>query len=125
MSSWPDEATVEITDVPGNPEQSTTSEILTIDPALIAEARRSTKVDVAQTGFNPALGRLPTIETQGYSLNTVLDFVPSWTARRIPMKCIGLTLPDGMEFMPPKLDTTMTSDGTQLRSPVLFASAAP
>jgi SNF2 family DNA or RNA helicase len=66
-------------------------------------------------GFNPALGRLPTIETQGYSLNTVLDFVPSWTARRIPMKCIGLTLPDGMEFMPPKLDTTTTSDGTQLR----------
>ena len=49
MSSWPDEATVEITDVPGNPEQSTTSEILTIDPALIVEARRSTKVDVAQT----------------------------------------------------------------------------
>jgi SNF2 family DNA or RNA helicase len=115
MSSWPDEATVEATDVPGNPEQSTTSEILTIDPALIAEARRSTKVDIAQTGFNPALGRLPTIETQGYSLNTVLDFVPSWTARRIPMKCIGLTLPDGMEFMPPKLDTTTTSDGTQLR----------
>jgi SNF2 family DNA or RNA helicase len=70
---------------------------------------------VAQTGFNPALGRLPTIETQGYSLNTVLDFVPSWTARRIPMKCIGLTLPDGMEFMPPKLHTTTTSDGTQLR----------
>ncbi len=111
MSSWPDETT----DVLTNAEQTTTSDLLAIDPALLEEARRSTKVDVAQTGFNPALGRLPTIETQGYSLNTVLDFVPSWTARRIPMKCIGLTLPDGMEFMPPKLDTTTTSDGTQLR----------
>jgi hypothetical protein len=111
MSSWPDETT----DVLTNAEQATTSDLLAIDPALLEEARRSTKVDVAQTGFNPALGRLPTIETQGYSLNTVLDFVPSWTARRIPMKCIGLTLPDGMEFMPPKLDTTTTSDGTQLR----------
>lgn len=111
MSSWPDDAT----DMLVNPDLSATNDVLAIDPELIAEARRSTKVDVAQTGFNPALGRLPTIETQGYSLNTVLDFVPSWTARRIPMKCIGLTLPDGMEFMPPKLDTTTTSDGTQLR----------
>ena len=111
MSSWPDEST----DMLVNPDPPATSDLLAINPELVAEARRSTKVDVAQTGFNPALGRLPTIETQGYSLNTVLDFVPSWTARRIPMKCIGLTLPDGMEFMPPKLDTTTTSDGTQLR----------
>ena len=111
MSIWPDEST----DIVANCDRSATSDPHVIDPALIEEARRSTKVDVAQTGFNPALGRLPTIETQGYSLNTVLDFVPSWTARRIPMKCIGLTLPDGMEFMPPKLDTTTTSDGTQLR----------
>lgn len=111
MSTWPDDAT----DTLVNPDPPATIDLLAIDPELIAEARRSTKVDVAQTGFNPALGRLPTIETQGYSLNTVLDFVPSWTARRIPMKCIGLTLPDGMEFMPPKLDTPTTSDGTQLR----------
>ncbi|MFO0998793.1 MAG: DEAD/DEAH box helicase [Planctomycetaceae bacterium] len=111
MSSWPDDTT----DMLVGPASPSTSDLFAIDPELIAEARRSTKVDVAQTGFNPALGRLPTIETQGYSLNTVLDFVPSWTARRIPMKCIGLTLPDGMEFMPPKLETIATSDGTQLR----------
>lgn len=111
MSSWPDEST----EMLANSDLPAANDLVDIDHELIAEARRSTKVDVAQTGFNPALGRLPTIETQGYSLNTVLDFVPSWTARRIPMKCIGLTLPDGMEFMPPKLDTTATSDGTQLR----------
>ena len=81
----------------------------------IADAKQSTRIDVAQTGFNPALGRIPTIETQPVSLHTVLDFVPSWTARRIPIKCIGLTLPEGMEFMPPKADTTKTSDGVELK----------
>ena len=87
----------------------------TIDPAMISDAKRGTRVDVAQTGFNPALGRLPAIETQTVSLSTILDFVPSWTARRIPIKCIGLTLPDGMEFLPPKVDTTRISDGTELK----------
>ena len=86
-----------------------------IDPALIHDAKRGTRVDVAQTGFNPALGRLPTIETKTVSLNTVLAFVPSWTARRIPIKCIGLTLPEGMEFLPPKVDTTKSSDGVELK----------
>ena len=73
------------------------------------------KIDTAQTGFNPALGRLPSIETSSFSLTSVLDFVPSWTPRRIPIKCIGLTLPDGIEFMPPKADSTKSSDGTELK----------
>ncbi len=73
------------------------------------------KIDTAQTGFNPALSRLPSIETSSVSLTSVLDFVPSWTPRRIPIKCIGLTLPDGMEFMPPKADSTKFSDGTELK----------
>ena len=86
-----------------------------IDPAVIRDAKRGMRVDIAQTGFNPALGRLPAIETQTVSLNTVLDFVPSWTARRIPIKCIGLTLPEGMEFLPPKVDPTKSSDGLELK----------
>ena len=73
------------------------------------------KIDTAQTGFNPALSRLPSIDTSSVSLTSVLDFVPSWTPRRIPIKCIGLTLPDGMEFMPPKADLTKSSDGTELK----------
>ena len=73
------------------------------------------KIDTAQTGFNPALSRLPSIETSSVSLTSMLDFVPSWTPRRIPLKCIGLTLPDGMEFMPPKADSTKSSDGVELK----------
>jgi len=97
------------------PIDLTTDSSAAVDPALLAEAKRSLRVDVAQTGFNPALGRRPAIETQAISLNTVLDFVPSWTARRIPVKCIGLTLPEGMEFLPPKTDTTKSTDGVELK----------
>ncbi len=81
----------------------------------IREARRAVRVDTAQTGFNPALARIPTLETQSVSLNTALDFVPSWTSRRIPIKCIGLTLPEGMEFLPPKVDSTESTDGFELK----------
>lgn len=81
----------------------------------IREARRAVRVDTAHTGFNPALARIPTLETQSVSLNTPLDFVPSWTSRRIPIKCIGLTLPEGMEFLPPKEDTTKSTDGFELK----------
>ncbi len=77
--------------------------------------RPQLRVDTAQTGFNPALGRIPIVETQTASLYSSLDFVPSWTPRRIPLKCIGLTLPDGMEFVPPKENTTKESDGQNLK----------
>lgn len=77
--------------------------------------RPQLRVDTAQTGFNPALGRVPIVETQTASLYSTLDFVPSWTPRRIPLKCIGLTLPDGMEFVPPKENTTKESDGQNLK----------
>ncbi|MFN9718334.1 MAG: DEAD/DEAH box helicase [Planctomycetota bacterium] len=77
--------------------------------------RQSVRIDTAQTGFNPALGRVPSVETQAVSLNTTLDFVPSWTSRRIPIKCIGLTLPEGMEFVASRQDPARTSDATELK----------
>ncbi|MBL8810849.1 MAG: DEAD/DEAH box helicase [Planctomycetaceae bacterium] len=77
--------------------------------------RPQLRIDTAQTGFNPALGRVPVVETQTASLYSTLDFVPSWTPRRIPLKCIGLTLPDGMEFVPPKEATAKESDGQNLK----------
>lgn len=88
------------------------SESLDLSDTLM---RPQLRVDTAQTGFNPALGRVPIVETQTASLYSTLDFVPSWTPRRIPLKCIGLTLPDGMEFVPPKENTTKESDGQNLK----------
>lgn len=88
------------------------SESLDLSDTLL---RPQLRVDTAQTGFNPALGRVPIVETQTASLYSTLDFVPSWTPRRIPLKCIGLTLPDGMEFVPPKENTTKESDGQNLK----------
>ncbi|MCA9064725.1 MAG: DEAD/DEAH box helicase [Planctomycetaceae bacterium] len=90
-------------DAAGRPEIQTTS---------ISLAGR---VDTAQTGFNPALARVPVCETQTIPLAFVPDFVPSWKPRRIPLKCIGLTLPEGLEFIPPKDDATKSSDGQELR----------
>jgi SNF2 family DNA or RNA helicase len=72
------------------------------------------RIDILPIGFNPALNRKPAIDASAVPLSTVLDFVPPWTPRRIPIKCIGLTLPEGMEFLPPKQDTTTTSDGIEL-----------
>jgi SNF2 family DNA or RNA helicase len=57
--------------------------------------------ELLSTGFNPALSRVPAPETLCSTLDITLDFVPSWTPRRIPLKCIGLTLPEGVEFLPP------------------------
>jgi SNF2 family DNA or RNA helicase len=73
------------------------------------------RIDMAQTGFNPALARMPVIDTINAALTTTLDFVPSWKPRRIPLKCIGLTLPEGMNFVPPKSSADTTSDGTTLK----------
>ncbi|MFN9234797.1 MAG: hypothetical protein ACK6D4_09170, partial [Planctomyces sp.] len=53
--------------------------------------------ELLQTGFNPALSRVPAPDTICSTLDMTLDFVPSWTPRRIPLKCIGLTLPEGVE----------------------------
>ncbi|MCA9057081.1 MAG: ATP-dependent helicase, partial [Planctomycetaceae bacterium] len=74
------------------------------------------RIETAQTGFNPALNRLPSCDTVSVPLSLIPDFVPSWKPRRIPLKCIGLTLPEGLEFVPPKQETTRESDGQTLRS---------
>jgi len=75
---------------------------------------RPVRPELVQTGFNPALARRPIPETQPIPLDFPLDFVPSWTPRRIPIKCIGLTLPEGLEFQPPRQPAVQTTDGTQL-----------
>ena len=81
----------------------------------ISESRAEVRPELVQTGFNPALSRVPVPEAISIPLDTTLDFVPSWTARRIPLKCIGLTLPEGVEFLPPPKPKVTQGDGTELR----------
>lgn len=96
---------------PDNTEQASQSEA----GLAISESRAEVRPELVQTGFNPALSRVPVPEAISIPLDTTLDFVPSWTARRIPLKCIGLTLPEGVEFLPPPKPKVTQGDGTELR----------
>lgn len=84
------------------------------------------RVDLAQTGYNPAILRIPAVETNSVALSGILDFVPSWKPRRLPLKCIGLTLPDGMEFAPPPqpLKTQLPADQQKSTAEVVVAGDA-
>lgn len=71
--------------------------------------------EVASAGFNPALKRVPNVDTLTVSLDCHPDFVPSWKPRRIPTRCIGLTLPEGAAFQPPEKAAETSSDGVNLK----------
>jgi len=71
--------------------------------------------EVASAGFNPALKRVPVVDTMSISLDCRPDFVPSWKPRRIPTRCIGLTLPEGVAFQPPEKSNETDSDGVALK----------
>lgn len=72
-------------------------------------------VGIAQAGFGPALKRIPQVDTAAVSLGRRPDFVPSWKPRKLPIKCIGLTLPEGMAFQPAGGSSQTTTDGTVLK----------
>jgi len=72
---------------------------------------------VASAGFNPALKRVPQMDVISVPLQRRPDFVPSWKPRRIPVKCIGLTLPEGLAFQPPEQKQETQSDGITLKKP--------
>ncbi len=55
------------------------------------------------------------MDTMPLPLDQRLDFVPSWKPRRIPIKCIGLTLPEGIAFQPPVQAKETQSDGVHLK----------
>ncbi len=76
----------------------------------------SATVNVASAGFNPALNREPQVDAFSIPIKQRLDFVPSWKPRRIPVKCIGLTLPEGVAFQPPEEKNETESDGTTLKT---------
>ena len=80
-----------------------------------AKVDLSLDIDTIASGFNPALQRLPRLDVQAVPLGMEPAFVPSWKPRKIPVRCIGLTLPEGAEFLPTGDVTETASDGTNLR----------
>ena len=82
-------------------------------PVVGTMATLRLRVDTVACGFNSALQRVPLPDTWTVPLNIQPAFVPSWKPRRIPVKCIGLTLPEGSEFLPPEAKNSK-SDSTQL-----------
>lgn len=85
-------------------------------PDIVCDAADLTlNVVSASTGYNSALQRVPQIDTSTIPLNARPDFVPSWKPRRIPVRCIGLTLPEGEEFLPSEKAKETSSDGTKVR----------
>ena len=71
--------------------------------------------DVVSTGYNSALQRTPMVACNTAQLEMVPGFVPPWKPRRIPVKCIGLTLPEGIAFEPPQKKKESASDGIELK----------
>ena len=83
---------------PSNLVASTPDENINLPRPECCTVELDHTTEVAQAGFNPALKRLPQFKTSSVPLDRAPGFVPSWKPRRIPVKCIGLTLPEGLEF---------------------------
>lgn len=81
----------------------------------VSRVELTTPVNLASAGFNPALNRVPQINVVNVPLQRRPEFVPSWKPRRIPVKCIGLTLPEGAAFEPPARSKESSSDGVELK----------
>ncbi len=78
-------------------------------------ANLSLSVDTAVCGFNSALQRVPLLDTRVLPLIIQPALVPSWRPHNIPMKCIGLTLPEGVELLVSTDAKKTASDGSQSR----------
>lgn len=58
--------------------------------------------EIPLTGINGALRRTPKAESQSVDLLTTAGFVPSWKPYWPKVKTVGLTFPEGLQFLPPK-----------------------
>ena len=94
---------------------ATAADVQTVSVETLSLFSQTPTVSIGQTGFNPALNRAPVPGTVDIPLELRVDYVPAWKPRRIPLKCIGLTLPDGLEFVPEKQPQLKSADGVELR----------
>ena len=77
-------------------------------------ARLSLSVGTAACGFNSALQRVPVPDTRASPLITPPPLALSWRPHNIPMKCIGLTLPEGIELLASPEAEKTASEGMRL-----------
>jgi len=82
---------------------------------ICAAADLSLDIGTIACGFNPALQRVPQLDASPVALDIQPGFVPSWKPRKIPVKCIGLTLPEGVDFLPSPEAKETSNDGINLR----------
>jgi SNF2 family DNA or RNA helicase len=82
---------------------------------ICAAANLSLDIDTIACGFNPALQRVPQLVASPIPLDIQPGFVPSWKPHKIPVKCIGLTLPEGADFLPSPEAKETSNDGINLR----------
>jgi SNF2 family DNA or RNA helicase len=88
---------------------------LSVPNVICAATDLSLNIDTIACGFNPALQRVPQLDASTIPLDIQPGFVPSWNPRKIPVKCIGLTLPEGEDFLPSPEAKETSNDGTNLR----------
>ncbi len=69
--------------------------------------------DVPITGMNGALKRLPKVDATGIGLLPRPGFVPRWRPFWHKPKTVGVTFPEGIEFLPPKPER---ADSGELKS---------
>jgi SNF2 family DNA or RNA helicase len=91
-------------------------------PASPRAALAIPQPDLALTGINGALRRVPRTETSVVGLMGAAGFVPSWKPYWPRLKTVGLTFPEGMQFLPPRSEP---SARTQDLRPVAVPAAPP
>jgi SNF2 family DNA or RNA helicase len=67
--------------------------------------------DVPITGMNGALRRQPKVDTTPVPLISNAGFVPKWRPYWSKPKTVSLTFPDGLEFLPPKVEKPASDEG--------------
>ena len=80
----------------------------------------SLDIPTGASGFNSALQRDPQPAMNHVALALCPGFVPTWKPLCTPIRCIGLTLPEGEAFLPPPVWETNSSSCAQpnrVRSP--------
>ncbi len=61
--------------------------------------------DVFPAGVNGALHRTPHVDASALNLLERLSLIPEWKARRQKVETFGVTFPEGVLLLPPKIET--------------------